>query len=54
MLDDPSLDGAALEGDNIHVYPFFGREHVLEGVSCWCRPTRDDEEPTVVIHNPDH
>jgi len=40
----------------IHVYPLFGREHVLEGMSCWCEPEVDEEvdEYAVVIHNPDH
>jgi hypothetical protein len=26
------------------------RQHV-ESESCWCSPTRDDEEPSVIIHN---
>ena len=34
-----------------HVYPVNDlREHVLDGVTCWCRPELD-EECGLVIHN---
>jgi hypothetical protein len=36
-----------------HVYPLFGRAHVLdlEEGECWCQPTPDPECPSVLIHN---
>lgn len=37
--------------DLVHVYPLFGREHVLNGFACWCNPERDLDNPYVVIHN---
>lgn len=40
--------------DLIHVYPTFGREHVLDGLTCWCRPERDAECPDVVVHVQEH
>lgn len=33
-----------------HVYPLFGREHEMS-IDCWCHPTQDDEEPTLILHN---
>jgi hypothetical protein len=34
-----------------HVYPLNDlREHVTEG-ECWCSPTLDDEEPSLLIHH---
>lgn len=34
-----------------HVIPVDDlREHV-DLPNCWCRPVRDEEEPSVVIHN---
>lgn len=35
----------------VHVYPLFGREHVLEGLGCWCHPILDNG---VVIHEQEH
>jgi len=35
----------------VHVYPQFGRAHVLVGKTCWCQPVPDEEVPTVLIHN---
>lgn len=26
------------------------REHEMS-IDCWCKPTRDAEEPSVIIHN---
>jgi hypothetical protein len=37
-----------------HVYPTFGRVHVLIGFTCWCRPAMDPECATLVIHNEDN
>lgn len=32
-----------------HVYPLEDlRDHVLEGLTCWCRPVMDDG---VIVHN---
>ena len=39
--------------DNIHLYPLFGREHVMT-TDCWCHPERDPTQPEVVIHNVEH
>ena len=37
--------------DFYHVYPLNDlREHVLEGVNCWCHPRIDDEDG-LVVHN---
>ena len=34
-----------------HIYPMNDlREHILEGRSCWCKPTLDEED-LLVIHN---
>ena len=35
----------------LHVYPLFGREHVLEGTDCWCEPEPDEENPLILVHN---
>jgi hypothetical protein len=35
----------------IHVFPVFGKTHVLDGIGCWCHPELDVEQPKVVIHN---
>jgi hypothetical protein len=46
--EDDSNDGDGC----IHVYPLFdGREHICDGLTCWCGPRADDEEPLVIIHN---
>lgn len=39
----------SLGEDVVHVYPLFGRKHVITGINCWCSPsmTRDG----VMIHN---
>lgn len=39
--------------DAVHVYPLFGREHILTD-SCWCHPQPDPQEPTLLIHNQEH
>ncbi len=51
MDDNFSVDG---DVDIIHVYPLFGREHVILGLNCWCHPERDEAEPRLVIHNVEH
>lgn len=43
-----------LKPEYIHVYPTYGRSHVLEGLSCWCHPERDKDEATVIIHHEDN
>jgi hypothetical protein len=54
-LAHPSLDAIAAEAgeppEYLHVYPLFGREHVIKGLECWCHPVLDDEVPNVVVHN---
>lgn len=37
----------------LHVYPVNDlREHVTEGVKCWCHPTIDDSgDELIVTHN---
>lgn len=35
----------------IHVTPNNDlREHVVEGLDCWCHP-REDDEVTMIVHN---
>lgn len=35
---------------HIHVYPINDlKEHVLEGLTCWCRPEENDDG--VIVHN---
>jgi len=37
--------------DHVHVVPIGDlREHV-DQTDCWCRPTPDDEEPSVLVHH---
>jgi hypothetical protein len=38
-----------------HVYPLFGREHVISDTEeCWCEPEVDDDgETVVIIHHPE-
>lgn len=36
---------------DIHVLPINDLREHEESESCWCRPRRDEEEPTVLIHN---
>lgn len=36
---------------DIHVYPIDGQQHILDGLTCWCFPIRDEEKPSVVVHN---
>lgn len=38
----------------IHVYPLFGREHILVGLTCWCCPEPDPLTPTVIVHHEDN
>lgn len=36
---------------DLHVMPVGDLREHRDSIDCWCRPTRDDEEPRVVIHN---
>lgn len=45
LLEDDELDE---QPRTVHVYPVFGRRHVLEG-PCWCEPWL--YEDGVVVHN---
>jgi hypothetical protein len=39
------------QSETIHVIPTNDlREHVAS-TDCWCKPTEDDEYPTVWVHN---
>jgi hypothetical protein len=40
-----------LPDDAVHVFPLFGREHVLDGLGCWCHPEPLPEQPSVIVHN---
>lgn len=45
-----AVSGAGSDQDgDAHVMPMYGREHETT-VRCWCHPTRDDEEPGLVVH----
>lgn len=48
LLEDDELDE---QPRTVHVYPVFGRRHVLEG-PCWCEPWL--YEDGVVVHNQEH
>jgi hypothetical protein len=37
--------------DDIHVMPVGDLREHDDTAECWCRPSRDEEEPRVVIHN---
>lgn len=41
------------ENEFIHVYPLFGREHVLS-MGCWCHPEPLFDLPIVIEHNVEH
>lgn len=35
-----------------HIYQWTeGRQHVAEGLSCWCHPERSVENPNIIIHH---
>lgn len=37
--------------DYIHVMPVGDlREHLSQGLECWCQPEQDEEEPRVIVH----
>lgn len=36
---------------NIHVLPINDLREHQEALDCWCNPTPDHEEPSVIIHN---
>lgn len=36
---------------DIHVTPINDLREHEDSAACWCGPSRDDEEPRVVIHN---
>ena len=55
--DSPGEDGPAQPGaaatPGIHAVlaPFLvSPDHILDGLTCWCRPYRDAEDPEVIIH----
>ncbi len=36
--------------DEVHVFPIFGPDHILDGLRCWCHPERDRECVVVIVH----
>lgn len=45
-----SAPSSAAPHDAVHVYPLFGREHLIDKeVECWCHPELDEEDGIVVI-----
>jgi hypothetical protein len=36
---------------DIHVTPFNDLREHEDARTCWCRPTQDDEEPSVWVHH---
>ena len=40
-----------MSGGDLHVIPIGDLREHEDSDTCWCRPRRDDEEPSVVIHN---
>jgi hypothetical protein len=52
MQPDPDQIVTIMPGE-VHVYPLFGREHKLDN-DCWCQPERDPQEPTLLLHHPEH
>lgn len=39
------------DGRGIHVMPINDLREHEDSDRCWCRPVRDDDEPSVIIHN---
>ena len=38
--------------DRVHVIPVFDGERAHdESLKCWCQPRRDDEVPSLIVHN---
>lgn len=37
--------------DDVHVLPIGDLREHSQSYACWCRPTRDEDEPRVIIHN---
>ena len=50
--DGPAQPGAAATpGVHAVLAPFLvSPDHTLDGLTCWCRPYRDAEDPEVIIH----
>lgn len=50
------IETDSVKPDDIHVYPLFGtRPHIVSGDGwCWCQPERDQEVPSVIVHNVEH
>lgn len=48
VLEEPDAPEAVV---TYHVYPTYGRDHVTEGVECWCNPeVKDVEGGRIVVH----
>lgn len=57
---DEVLSEWGIESDSVfHVYPRFGREHVTNGIRCWCQPQCERVEEkgelvgVVIVHEPE-
>jgi hypothetical protein len=49
MIDTSEID------ERIHVYPTFGREHIISNTEpCWCEPEPLPDEPCIIVHNAEH
>jgi hypothetical protein len=40
--------------DAVHVYPTFGRSHIIDGEPCWCQPAPLPDCADVLVHNVGH
>ena len=41
-----------IEGTVTHLYPLFGRPHLVDGEACWCDPDHESSgDDWLVIHN---
>lgn len=49
--DRSEANRSQVDDELVHVFPLFGREHVLDGRACWCHPDRDSTCPELVLHN---
>ena len=38
----------------VHLYPQYGKQHTMDGLTCWCGPKLDHADQRIVLHNPSH
>ena len=53
LSDIPGAGFIYNEGPRHHVFPLYGRTHVCS-MECWCNPKPLEDEPSVILHEPDN